>query len=152
MNPRLAVPTVVSGAAQTARDTEDASVLEPRVVVQRYLAEVLVGGDPTATDSLIASDPFRQRVLAFRRAFPDLAVDTVLLISEGDLIAVRATGRGTHLGPFQGIAPTRRSWTATCSSFYRVEAGAIVEAWVNWDLLAILEQIGGVHRLEPASA
>jgi len=27
-----------------------------------------------------------------------------------------------------------------------------VDAWVNWDLLAILEQIGGVTRASTASA
>ena len=127
-------------------------MLEPSAVVRRYLAEVLGANDASAADALIASEPFRQRVDAFRAAFPDLAVDTQLLIAEGDLVALRVTGRGTHRGPFQGIPPTGRAWTATCIGMYRVQAGAIVEAWVNWDLLAILEQIGGVRRLEPASA
>lgn len=127
-------------------------MLDPRTVVSRYVSDVLVGGDAEAAERLIASEPLRQRMLAFRAAFPDLAVETDLLIAEGDLVAMRATGRGRHIGTFQGIAPTGRTWTATCTALYRVQANAIVEAWVQWDLLAILEQIGGVRRSEAATA
>lgn len=127
-------------------------MLDPRTVVSRYVADVLTGAGTESAERLIASEPFRQRVAAFRAAFPDLELATDLLIAEGDLVALRATGRGTHLGVFQGIAPTGRAWTATCNALYRVQSGAIVEAWVMWDLLAILEQIGGVRRLTTATA
>ena len=125
---------------------------DPRTVVRRYLSDVLIGGNARTAELLIANEPFRQRVMAFRRAFPDLSVEPDLLIAEGDLVAMRATGRGTHLGTFQGIAPTGCSWSATCTALYRVQGGAIVDAWVQWDLLAILEQIGAVRRSEAATA
>jgi predicted ester cyclase len=125
---------------------------DPRTVVRRYLSDVLTGGNARMASGLIANEPFRQRVMAFRRAFPDVSVEPDLLIAEGDLVAMRATGRGTHLGTFQGIAPTGHSWSATCTALYRVQGGAIVDAWVQWDLLAILEQIGAVRRSEAATA
>ena len=127
-------------------------MLEPRAVISRYVSEVLMGTDDQAAARLIANEPFRQRVLAFRSAFPDLAVQPDLLFAEGELVAMHATGRATHRGTFQGIAPTGRTWRAMCSALYRVRSGAIVEAWVQWDLLAILEQIGGVRRAEAATA
>jgi predicted ester cyclase len=125
---------------------------DPRTVVRRYLSDVLVGGNARTAKRLIANEPFRQRVAAFRRAFPDLSVEPDLLIAEGDLVAMRAIGRATHLGTFQGIAPTGCSWSATCTAVYRVQGGAIVDAWVQWDLLAILEQIGAVRRSAAATA
>jgi predicted ester cyclase len=125
---------------------------DPRTVVRRYVSDVLVGGNAITARRLIASEPVRQRVAAFRRAFPDLSVEPDLLIAEDDLVAMRATGRGTHLGTFQGLAPTGSSWSATCTALYRVQGGAIVDAWVQWDLLAILEQIGAVRRSEAATA
>ena len=125
---------------------------DPRTVVRRYLSDVLVGGNARTAKRLIASEPLRQRVTAFRRAFPDLSVEPDLLIAEGDLVAMRATGRATHLGTFQGIAPTGCSWSATCTAVYRVQGGAIVDAWVQWDLLAIFEQIGAVRRSAAATA
>lgn len=125
---------------------------DPRTVVRRYLAEVLDRGDREALDELVANGPFRDRVLAFRTAFPDLTVELEHLLAEGDMVAIRATGRGTHAGSFQGVPATGRAWTATCTALYRVESGAIVEGWVQWDLLAILEQIGGIRRVEAATA
>lgn len=127
-------------------------MIEPRTVVRRYFAEALVGGDPRAIRELIATGPFRERVIAFRNAFPDLVIQIEHIVSEGDLVAVRATGRATHAGPHQGIPASGRSWTATCTGIFRVASGAIVDAWVQWDDLAILEQVGGVRRAADASA
>ncbi|MEX1157170.1 MAG: ester cyclase [Chloroflexota bacterium] len=128
------------------------SATKPADVVRRYLDEVVAGGESSALEELVSSDDLKQRVASFRRAFPDFAVAVRLLIAEGDLVAVHLTGRGTHRGLFQGVPPTGREWTAGCSALYRVEDGRIVDAWVNWDLLAILEQIGGVTRASTASA
>lgn len=125
---------------------------DPRSVVKRYVSEVLVGGDEPAAGRLIANEPFRQRVRTFRKAFPDLAVEPELLFAERDLVAMRATARATHLGTFQGVPPTGRSWSATCTALYRVRGGAIVDAWVQWDVLGILEQIGAVRRAGVATA
>ncbi|HEY4768892.1 MAG TPA: ester cyclase [Candidatus Limnocylindria bacterium] len=128
------------------------SATKPADVVRRYLDEVLAGGESSALEELVSSDDLKRRVASFRRAFPDFAGAVRLLIAEGDLVAVHLTGRGTHRGLFQGVPPTGREWTAGCSALYRVEDGRIVDAWVNWDLLAILEQIGGVTRASTASA
>ena len=116
---------------------------EPRQVVERYLA-----GD----DELLAAEPLRQRAGAFRSAFPDARVTAEQMLEAGDLVAVHLTGRGTHLGTFQGCPPTGREWTATCTAIYRVEAGRIAEAWVNWDWLAVMEQLDCVQRVETVSA
>lgn len=125
---------------------------DPRKVVRRFLDEALVGGDPAAIDQLVASGPFRQRVLRFREAFPDLTIRIEQLVGEGDLVAVRATGRATHAGTFQGVPPSGKTWTAPCTAIYRVMSGVITDGWVQWDVLSILEQIGGVRRLDGASA
>jgi predicted ester cyclase len=87
----------------------------------------------------------------FLEAFPDLEVTTNLIVAEGDLVAVNLVGRGTHKGMFQGVPPTGRRWAATCCAFFRVADGRIADAWVNWDELGILEQIGGVRRADTAS-
>lgn len=125
---------------------------DPRTVVQRYLDKILNGKNLGAANDLISSPAVRHRVTAFLKAFPDLEVTTTLLIVEGNIIGVRLLGGATHQGLFQGVPPTRKRWTATCCGFYRVQGGQIADFWVNWDLLAILEQIGGVRRADDASA
>jgi predicted ester cyclase len=119
--------------------------------VERLVDEVLNGHDLASLDELVADETLKQRVRLFLEAFPDLRVAPNLVVAEGELDAVNLTGRGTHEGTFQGVPPTGRRWAATCGAFYRVEDGRIVDAWVNWDELTILEQLGGVRRAETAS-
>jgi predicted ester cyclase len=124
----------------------------PKRVVERYLDEVLNGADPRSAPELIANEMFDQRVASLRSAFPDLRVKTHHLLAEADLVAVHLTGRGTHLGLFQGCPPTGREWTATCTAIYRVKAGRIADFRVNWDLLSIMEQLGCIERAASVSA
>lgn len=92
-----------------------------------------------------------QRVQLFLEAFPDLEVTTNLVVADAELVAVNLTARGTHEGRFQGVPPTGRRWAATCSAFYRVADGRMDDFWINWDVLGILEQLGGLRRAETAS-
>jgi predicted ester cyclase len=118
-----------------------------RTVVERYVADVLGGARPEAAAELVADDTLLRRGALFRAAFPDVGISTKLVVSDREAVGVTLSARGTHTGPFQGVAPTGRSWSATCSALYRVVDGRIVDHWVNWDLLAILEQIGAVRRI-----
>jgi predicted ester cyclase len=122
------------------------------MVVERYLEEVLNGHDLAALDELVADETLKQRIQLFLEAFPDLEVTTNLVVADAELVAVNLTARGTHEGTFQGVTPTGRRWAATCSAIYRVVDERIVDSWMNWDLLGILEQLGGVRRAETASA
>jgi predicted ester cyclase len=116
---------------------------EPRQVVERYLE-----GD----EDLLADVTLRKRAEAFRSAFPDARVTAEQVLADKDLVCVHLTGSGTHLGTFQGCPPTGREWIATCTAIYRIEAGRIAEAWINWDWLAVMEQLGCVQRVETVSA
>jgi len=123
-----------------------------RRVTERYLHEVLEGAGPASPEDLISSETLRQQAIALRRAFGDLIVTLHVVLETDEYAAVHFSARGRHRGTFQGIRPTGRSWTASCSGVFRVEAGRIVDSWVNWDVLAILEQIGGLRRRPDASA
>jgi predicted ester cyclase len=125
---------------------------EPRVLVERYLAEVLNGAEPASAAELIASERLLQSTTTFRAAFPDAGVTTQLMLERDGLVAVQLSGHGTQLGLFQGCPPTGRTWTASCTAIYRVRRGRIDEAWINWDWLAVMEQLGCVQRIETVSA
>lgn len=124
----------------------------PGDVVRRFLDEVLGKGDLALLETLISNAALRMPVRAFRLAFPDLSITTELLIAEGDLVAAHVKARATHQRMFQGIPATGRPWAAVCTAMYRVRDGRISDAWITWDLLRILEQIGGVTRAASASA
>jgi predicted ester cyclase len=126
--------------------------MTPKRVVQRFLAEVLTGAGPGISDELVANEELRQRTRGLRAAFPDLEVETRLLLVEEDLVAGHFIGRGTHLGIFQGVPPTGRAWEARWTAVYRVEDDRIADAWMTWDYLSLLEQLAAVERVATVSA
>lgn len=123
-----------------------------RPVVERYIREVLEGGCPSSLEDLVSNEALRQHAQALQRSFGALEVTTHLLVDVIEYAAVHFTARGVHRGMFQGVQPTGRAWTASCSALFRVEAGRISDFWMTWDALTILEQIGALERRPSASA
>ena len=126
--------------------------MTPTEVVARFVAEVLEGARPDSTDELVSSEELRERARRLRLAFPDLGVETVVLLADGDLVAGHFVGRGTHEGIFNGVPPTGAAWEARFTAVYRVVNQRIDDAWVTWDNLALMEQLGAVERVSSVSA
>lgn len=80
---------------------------------------------------------------AVRRGFPDIHVTIEDMIAEPDKIAVRTVWRGTHLGIYEGIAPTYKHVTRTMIQLFSIVDGKIAQEWVEGTGLeeAIREQI-----------
>lgn len=81
----------------------------------------------------------------FRTAFPDIRVIVEDTVVEGDKIAARCTVRATHTGEGIGLAPTDKSVEFTGMTMVRVEDGKIVEAWNNFDFMAMFQQLGALQ-------
>ena len=76
-------------------------------------------------------------------AIPDVRMETVDLIAEGDTVVGRFTCSGTHLGDWLGHAPTGRRFEAVAEVYvFRFREGRIVHAWGLEDTLGRLEQLG----------
>jgi predicted ester cyclase len=65
-------------------------------------------------------------------------------VAEGNKVATRWTGKGTHDGEIAGIAPTGKEVTITGLTISKVENGMLVEDRTVWDTLGMLMQIGAV--------
>ncbi|WP_426938438.1 ester cyclase [Pseudarthrobacter sp. S3] len=76
-------------------------------------------------------------------AFTGSVEDTVV---EGDKVAGRVTWRGTHTGPFLGLAATGKPVTVVSIHVLRFEDGLAVEWWGVPDLYGALIMLGA--RLE----
>ena len=81
---------------------------------------------------------------AYRNAFPDLTVRIDDLVAEGDIVAARWSGTGTHRGGGMGFAATGRGIQFSGMVFVRVQNGRLVEGWNNFDQLGMLQQLGAV--------
>jgi predicted ester cyclase len=74
--------------------------------------------------------------------FPDAFESIEDLVAEGDRVAVRHRFCGTQAGPLGPYAASGKVMTADYLAIYRGAAGVIAEAWVEWDNLAALAQLG----------
>jgi predicted ester cyclase len=124
----------------------------PAAIVDRFIIDVLNGGRPESAPELIRNDPLQRRLQALRLAFTDLRVTVVRRVAQGPFVALHLAASGTHTGPFQGGSPTGRVWSSTCTGIFEVRDGSIVDFWLTWDLLDILEQLRLVQRAADASA
>lgn len=117
-----------------------------KAVVRRMVDEVLNGGRLEAIDELYApalASAARRWIAPFRASFPDMHMEVVDLIAEGDKVVGRFTCSGTHLGELLGDAPTGRRFEKVAEVYiFRLSEGRIVHAWGIEDTLARLEQLG----------
>jgi steroid delta-isomerase-like uncharacterized protein len=81
-------------------------------------------------------------VKTWSEAFPDMKAEYHSVIAEGDLVAVYATYIGTHEAPMGDIPATGKVMESETFGVFRIENDKIAEAWVTWDNLAIMNQLG----------
>ena len=89
-----------------------------------------------------SSEALKQYVSTYRNAFPDLHFTIDDLVAEGDKVVWRFTSKGTHQGNFMGLPPTGKTSIVTGMVLFRLENSRIVEAYVNFDTLGLLQQLG----------
>jgi len=116
------------------------------------LLDELVGSDyvehdPNYPQAVCGAEGLKQYFQTFRSAFPDLHFTIEDIIGEGDTVAVRQTGRGTHQGELFGIPPTGKQVTVTAMIFHRFVNGKPVESWVNSDSMGMLQQLGVIPAM-----
>jgi steroid delta-isomerase-like uncharacterized protein len=89
----------------------------------------LLPHDPSA--KLI--DTFKETFSEAREGFPDLSITVEDMMAERDRVAARVIMRGTHLGEFQGIAPTGKRVEVKAIDMFRISDGKIVAHWGHAD-------------------
>ncbi len=103
--------------------------------------------DPSTPDFGRGPESEKKRATLYRTAFPDLQFTIEDIIAEGQTVIARWSCRGTHKGDLSGIAPTGKQVTISGVSVARFTGGKMVEGWVNWDALGLMQQLGVVPEL-----
>jgi steroid delta-isomerase-like uncharacterized protein len=119
------------------------SLEENKTLLHRVFDEALNAGNFSLLDQLFAGDfvdnatpeqlpgprGVRDYFQAVRTGFPDMHVTIDDLLAEDDKVVIRTTWRGTHLGSYEGIAPTGKPVTRTMIQIFRVADNKIQEEW-----------------------
>jgi len=130
-----------------------------KAIARRVFEEVWDRGNLAIADELVAADlvdhsappgmpagreGFKQLVMMYRTAFPDVVMMVEDQVAEGDRVVTRWSGHGTHRGELMGIPPTGRQARVTGIGIDRIAGGKIVESWSNFDQFGMLQQLGVV--------
>ena len=110
--------------------------------VEEIFASDYVLHDPTSPEEIRGTEGMKQYVSMYRSAFPDLQQTIEDQIAEGEKVATRLTGRGTHQGDLMGIPPTGNRVEAPGIVINRISGGKIAESWANYDAMGMMQQLG----------
>ena len=109
--------------------------------------------DELCTSDIMNNDPMnlvrgveaaKGLVKKYRTAFPDCRLDIDEIFSTGDKVVTRWRYSGTQHGQLEGIAPTGRRVSGSGQTIYHFVGDRIHEAFINWDTLGMLQQLGVV--------
>ncbi len=135
------------------------STEENKALVRRFVDEFWSKGNLVMADELMSADAVIHNPVAgapadlkafasqFLAAFPDWHSTVEEMIAEGDRVAERWTGRGTHRGDLQGIPPTGMQVTVPGVVFYRIAGNKILEFRGLFDTMSLMRQLGVVPDL-----
>ena len=86
--------------------------------------------------------PFEELIrgmISLRTAFPDLTYKAEDIIDGGDKVVVRYSARGTHLGQFMDVPPSRKEIEINGIYIARVAGGKIAEGWYASNFISAKE-------------
>jgi len=108
--------------------------------------------DPLMGDA--DSEAVKQRITAYREAFPDLEVTIEEIFAAGDKVVTRWSANGTFQNAFMGQQPTGQKGTPVegigIDRFD--EDGKIAESCGQWDTMQFMKNIGAVPEGAAAGA
>src|SRR5215216_3601390 len=115
-------------------------------VWSRHLAEDYIAEHPGVSIPLdkTRSMRYQQR---FVTALPDIHLEVLHVLAEGDLVLIHWTASGTHaerLATITGetIPPTRRRMRVSGALLTEMRDGKVVRLWGYFDQLSVLAQLG----------
>jgi steroid delta-isomerase-like uncharacterized protein len=77
----------------------------------------------------------------FFTAFPDIQIEIMQQVAEGNQVVTYITSKGTHSGPFYGISPTAKSISTSVIRIDRIQDGKIAEHWSVSDAVGLMQQL-----------
>lgn len=88
----------------------------------------------------------------FFAAFPGIQHPIEDMVAEVEKVSVRLKVQGTHQGNFQGIPATGKEVTMAAIDIFRIEGGKVVEQWVEFDALGLMQQLGAIPSPEQGTS
>jgi predicted ester cyclase len=125
--------------------------VDRKQTVRRFVEEAVNAGRDEVIDELVTPDMAartREWFGAFRSSFPDVHMELLELVAEGETVVGRFACSATHLGEWRGHAPTGRRFERVDEVYFFTFSGERISAvWGIEDSLERFRQLG----LDPAA-
>jgi len=133
---------------------------ENNAIFKQFMEEIWNKGNLGFADEILTSDfvnytpgldvkgieAFKEYVLGFRTAFPDLHLSINDQFGEGEKVVTHWTATGTHKGEVMGIAATGNQIMLTGATITRFAGPKMAENVMYWDRLGFLKQLGAAPK------
>jgi steroid delta-isomerase-like uncharacterized protein len=116
-------------------------------VIDRMMAPDAVIHDLTPAGPMKGPVDFKPFYRRFVQAFPDMRIEVLRTITEGDLTAVHCRVSATHSGDALGTPATHRKASISGMAIARIRNDQLVEGWNCFDFLSLYQQLGLVPAL-----
>ena len=111
------------------------------LIGERYTSNY-VRHQPGYPAELPGAEGLKQFLQGTLTSFPNWNCTIEDLFAAGDKVAARYNCGGNQTGPWMGIPPTGRALKFTCTIIHRLADGKVVEDWVDYDSLGMMQQLG----------
>jgi len=105
--------------------------------------------DANFTGSSVGPEAYKRQFLLFISGFPDLRFTIEDVVGEEGKVVVSWNISGTHKGEFMGISATNKKVSVDGITINYVSNGKIMDSYISWDALSLLQQLGAVPALSP---
>ena len=113
------------------------------VIDEMFPPEIILHDGDTVSKGPEAFKLFYDRM---RASFSDIKVTPEEAISEGDLVCLRWSVTMRHTGDGIGVPSTGKQLRTTGMTMIRFANGRFSEAWQNWDMMQLMEQINNAPQ------
>ena len=135
---------------------------DDKSLAHRFNGEILSQGKVEVIEEIVADDFVEHQdlpglppgkaglyafVKMFRDAFPDINVETLAVVTQGDELWAHARMTGTHKGDFAGIPATGKKVSVTMFDRVRIRDGKAIEHWGVSDDLGMMTQLGVIPEM-----
>lgn len=141
----VGVLTLLISSIQVTAQKTDPDLEANKALIRQYFEAISGKDKPLATvEQYVGNEDeeLKQHIAFFEVPFPQYELIADDMIAEGDKVAVLARFQGTHKGDLGDIPPTGKYVSQPFIIIYRIANGKIVEHWMSFDQLGLMQQLG----------
>jgi len=98
-------------------------------------------------EKYLSDNQLIEHIEFFDSVFPAYEIFADEITAEGNRVVVKARLKGRHQGELSGIPPTQKKVEVPFAIGYEIENNKIINHWMIFDQMALMEQLGVMNAV-----